>query len=163
MLSRALMIATVTLLIGCLTAVGARAQENLERWQEPFPDILGHLQRLPQEPAGPVEECPGFVAAGLSAPALYDGQPNGLAACLVSHLQRRCRPALPGEGSAEAERRQTGRKAGPTRPLRPPATAGRTGDGGLPARIRGGEADGRGRAARPRCQTAGKAERNARR
>ena len=79
-------------------------------WQEPFPDILGHLQRLPQKPAGLVEERPGFVAPGLSAPALYDGQRNGLAACLVPYLQRRRRPALPGEGSAEAEGRQAGRR-----------------------------------------------------
>ena len=115
MLSRALSLATVTLLIGCLTAGVARAGKSRRR-QEPLPDILGHLQRLPQEPARPVEERAGFVAAGLSAPALYDRHRHGLGAFLLPDIQRGGRPAVSEQGSAEAEGRQAGRKAGSARP-----------------------------------------------
>lgn len=111
--------------------------------QEPFPDFLRYMQRLPQESAGPVEERPAFIVAGLSAPALHDRQRNGLPACRFPYLQRRRRPALPAEGSVEAEGRSArpaaGRKAGSTRPVRPQATAGRTGDGAFADRTWRGE------------------------
>ena len=106
MLSRALSLATVTLLIGCLTAGVARARKSRRR-QEPLPDILEHLQRLPQEPAWPVEERAGFVAAGLSAPALHDRHRHGLGALVLPDIQRRDRPAVSEQGSAESRTRRT--------------------------------------------------------
>ena len=72
-----------------------------------LPDFLGHLQRLSQEPARPVEERAGVFVAGLSAPALYHRQRNGLGALVLSDFQRRRRPAVSEQGSAE-ERRKAG-------------------------------------------------------
>ena len=66
MLSRALMIATVTLLIGCLTAVGARAQENLERGKSPSQIFSGTCNACHKSPRGllknvPASSLPGFL------------------------------------------------------------------------------------------------------
>ena len=66
MLSRALMIATVTLLIGCLTAVGVRAQENLERGKSPSQIFSGTCNACHKSPRGllknvPASSLPGFL------------------------------------------------------------------------------------------------------
>src|SRR5262249_52070097 len=41
---------------------GARRGSESRGWQEPFPDIRGHLQRLSQKPARPFEDGPGGIA-----------------------------------------------------------------------------------------------------
>ena len=64
MVSRALSLATVTLLIGCLTAVGVRAQENLDRGKSPS-----------QIFSGTCSACHGQDAKGTAvAPDLTDSQ-----------------------------------------------------------------------------------------
>ena len=60
------MIATVTLLIGCLTAVGARAQENLERGKSPSQIFSGTCSACHKSPRGllknvPASSLPGFL------------------------------------------------------------------------------------------------------
>ena len=101
MLSRALSLATVTLLIGCFAAEPRCAGDKSRGRQKPLPDFRGHLQCLPQEPAWPAEDRAGVVAAGLPAPALHHQQRHGLGARLLSGLQRRRRHALSGQGSAK--------------------------------------------------------------
>ena len=67
MLSRALIIATVTLLIGCLTAVGApRAVENLEAGKSPSQIFSGTCSACHKSPRGllknvPASSLPGFL------------------------------------------------------------------------------------------------------
>ena len=66
MLSRALIIATVTLLIGCLTAVGARAEENLEAGKSPSQIFSGTCSACHKSPRGllknvPASSLPGFL------------------------------------------------------------------------------------------------------
>ncbi len=128
MLSRALSLATVTLLVGCLTAGALRGRKPGGR-QDPFPDFRGHLQRLPQEPPRPVEDRAGVVAARLPAPALHHQQRHGLGAGLVPDLERRDRHALSEQGSAEDRcgqgRQARGCQAGSARPIRPPAKSRR--------------------------------------
>ena len=66
MLSRALMTATVTLLIGCITAVGVRAQENLDRGKTPSQIFSGTCSACHKSPRGllkstPASSLPGFL------------------------------------------------------------------------------------------------------
>ena len=66
MLSRALSSATVTLLIGCLTAVGARAQENLEAGKSPSQIFAGTCSACHKSPRGllktvPASSLPGYL------------------------------------------------------------------------------------------------------
>ena len=151
MLSRALSLATVTLLIGCFTAgAGACAGDQPRGRQEPFPDFRGHLQCLPQEPARPAEDRAGVVAAGLPAPALHHQQRHGLGAGLLPGFQRRDRHALSGQGSAKDQR--SSRPRTPSRRRKPdgkPDQLDRFGRRQHPAhRAGGGEAGRRGTAGR---------------
>ena len=122
MVSRALNLATVTLLIGCLAAGAAHAQAtNLEAGKSPSRDLCGHLQCLPQEPARPSQDRAGILAAGLPAPALHHLKRHGLGAVILPGVQRRDGHALSGEagaGKAGQGRRQepkqeAGKPAGP--------------------------------------------------
>ena len=66
MLSRALMTATVTLLIGCITAVGVRAQENLDRGKSPSQIFSGTCSACHKSPRGllknvPASSLPGYL------------------------------------------------------------------------------------------------------
>ena len=66
MLSRALMIATVTILIGCITAVGVRAQENLDRGKSPSQIFSGTCSACHKSPRGLLKNVsasslPGFL------------------------------------------------------------------------------------------------------
>src|SRR3954470_6499025 len=66
MLSRALSLATVTLLIGCLTAVAGRAVENLEAGKSPSQIFAGTCNACPKSPRGlwrsvPASSLPGFL------------------------------------------------------------------------------------------------------
>jgi hypothetical protein len=66
MLSRALSLATVTLLIGCLTAVAVRAVENLEAGKSPAQIFSGTCNACHKSPRGllrsvPPSSLPGFL------------------------------------------------------------------------------------------------------
>ena len=66
MLSRALSLATVTLLIGCLTAVAVRAVENLEAGKTPSQIFAGTCSACHKSPRGllrgvPASSLPGFL------------------------------------------------------------------------------------------------------
>ena len=66
MLSRALSIATVTLLAGCLTAVAVRAVENLEAGKTPSQIFAGTCNACHKSPRGllksvPASSLPGFL------------------------------------------------------------------------------------------------------
>ena len=66
MLSRALIIATVTILIGCITAVGVRAQENLDRGKSPSQIFSGTCSACHKSPRGLLKNVqpsslPGFL------------------------------------------------------------------------------------------------------
>src|SRR6478609_9468212 len=66
MLSRALSLATVTLLIGCLTAVAVRAVENLEAGKSPSQIFAGTCNACHKSPRGllrnvPASSLPGFL------------------------------------------------------------------------------------------------------
>lgn len=66
MLSRALRLATVTLLIGCLTAVAVHAQENLEAGKTPAQIFSGTCNACHKSPRGllksvPPSSLPGFL------------------------------------------------------------------------------------------------------
>src|SRR6266480_5284921 len=66
MLSRALSLATVTLVIGCLTAVAVRAVENLEAGKTPSQIFAGTCNACHKSPRGllrtvPAGSLPGFL------------------------------------------------------------------------------------------------------
>src|SRR5436305_14311214 len=66
MLSRALSLATVTLLIGCLTAAAVRAVENLEAGKSPSQIFAGTCNACHKSPRGllrtvPASSLPGFL------------------------------------------------------------------------------------------------------
>src|SRR3979411_2348614 len=66
MLSRALSLAAVTLLIGCLTAVAVRAVENLEAGKSPAQIFAGTCNACHKSPRGllrtvPASSLPGFL------------------------------------------------------------------------------------------------------
>src|SRR5437764_1896831 len=66
MLSRALSLATVTLVIGCLTAVAVRAVENLEAGKTPSQIFAGACTACHKGPRGllktvPASSLPGFL------------------------------------------------------------------------------------------------------
>src|SRR2546423_13461096 len=66
MLSRALRLATVTLVIGCLTAVAVRAVENLEAGKSPSQIFAGTCNACHKSPRGllktvPASSLPGFL------------------------------------------------------------------------------------------------------
>jgi hypothetical protein len=64
MLSRALIIATVTILIGCITAVGVRAQENLERGKSPSQIFSGTCSTCHKSPRGLLKNVPASSLQG---------------------------------------------------------------------------------------------------
>src|SRR3954467_1718203 len=66
MLSRALRLATMTLVIGCLTAVAVRAVENLEAGKTPSQIFAGTCNACHKSPRGllktvPASSLPGFL------------------------------------------------------------------------------------------------------
>ena len=115
MLSRALSLATVTLLIGCLAAIPVRAQ-NLEAGKSPSQIFAGTCTACHKAPRGLLKTVPAGVAAGLSAPALYDLQRDGLASQRLSDFQRRDRSPCRLQAHAAAARLRNP----PANPGRPP-------------------------------------------
>src|SRR5438477_8992366 len=63
MLSRALSLATVTLLIGCLTAVAVRAVENLEAGKSPAQIFAGTCNACHKSPRGLLRSVPASSPA----------------------------------------------------------------------------------------------------
>src|SRR5438034_8047016 len=66
MLSRALSLATVTLVVGCLTAVAVRAVENLEAGKTPSQIFAGTCNACHKSPRGllktvPASSLPGYL------------------------------------------------------------------------------------------------------
>jgi hypothetical protein len=64
MLSRALSLATVTLLIGCLTAVAVRAVENLEAGKSPAQIFAGTCNACHKSPRGLLRSVPASSLSG---------------------------------------------------------------------------------------------------
>ena len=64
MLSRALNLATVTLLIGCLTAVAVRAVENLEAGKSPAQIFAGTCNACHKSPRGLLRSVPASSLSG---------------------------------------------------------------------------------------------------
>src|SRR5438477_13048478 len=64
MLSRALSLATVTLLIGCLTAVAVRAVENLEAGKSPSQIFAGTCNACHKSPRGLLKSVPASSLSG---------------------------------------------------------------------------------------------------
>ncbi len=153
MLSRALSLATVTLLIGCLTAGVARAAENLDAGKSASQIFSDTCSACHKSPRGLLKSRVGFIVAGFSAPALYDRHRHGLGTLVLPDIERGCRPPVSEQGSAE-EGRQAGRKAGSARQVRSPPAAGSTSAGGFPAGRRRSTIARRGRASRPRREAA---------
>ena len=133
MLSRALSLATVTLLIGCLTAGVARAQENLDAGKSPSQIFSNTCSACHKSPRGLLKSVPASSLPGFLRQHYTTG--TDMASVLSSYLisNGAADPRYQEQGSAEAEGRQAGRKAGSARPVRSPAAAGRTCAGGFPA------------------------------
>jgi hypothetical protein len=130
MLSRALSLATVTLLIGCLAAVSARAQENLEAGKSPAQIFAGTCNACHKTPRGLLRtvspgSLPGFLREH------YTTSPN-MAGVLSSFLIANGATDTRGQKQAKQE-------AKPGEPLdrngrKPPAQeAKRTPEPGKPA------------------------------
>src|SRR5204862_129745 len=64
MLSRALSLATVTLLIGCLTAAAVRAVENLEAGKSPAQIFAGTCNACHKSPRGLLRSVPASSLSG---------------------------------------------------------------------------------------------------
>src|SRR5881394_1668961 len=64
MLSRALSLATVTLLIGCLTAAAVRAVENLEAGKSPSQIFAGTCNACHKSPRGLLKSVPASSLSG---------------------------------------------------------------------------------------------------
>src|SRR3954468_11739316 len=64
MLSRALSLATVTVLIGCLTAVAVRAVENLEAGKSPAQIFAGTCNACHKSPRGLLRSVPASSLSG---------------------------------------------------------------------------------------------------
>src|SRR4029079_3374969 len=84
MLSRALIIATVTILIGCITAVGVRATENLERGKSPSQIFSGTCSTCHKSPRGLLKNVPASSLQGFLRQHYTTG--TDMASVLSSYL-----------------------------------------------------------------------------
>ena len=122
MLSRALSLATVTLLIGCLAAIPVQAQ-NLEAGKSPPRFSRALAPPATRAPRGLLEDRAGRIAAGLSAPALHHQRRDGLAAQRLSDRQRGDRYPRGSKPKPAAGEGCEARSPRAARPLRSPASA----------------------------------------
>ena len=154
MLSRALSLATVTLLIGCLTAVAVRAVENLEAGKTPSQIFAGTCNACHKTPRGllktvPASSLPGFLRqhyttssdmAGVLASFLISSgatdtryQAKGKDAKPGAEPQQAAKPDADGPG-AQGEPGRPGRNAKRlARPAEAPDAAKPAADGQPPA------------------------------
>lgn len=131
MLSRALSLATVTLLIGCLTAGAVRAQENLEAGKSPAQIFAGTCNACHKSPRGllrtvPASSLPGFLRQHYTTSG---NMASVLSAYLVANGAADTRPQKDAkskdgtkEARAPADARQQSRLPQPgetTDPMRP--------------------------------------------
>ena len=136
MLSRALSLATVTLLIGCLTAGVARAAENLDAGKSPSQIFSNTCSACHKSPRGLLKNVSASSLPGFLRQHYTTG--TDMASVLSSYLisNGAADPRYQSKDQPEAEGRQAGRKVGSARPARSPAAAGRTCAGGFPAERR---------------------------
>ena len=154
MLSRALSLATVTLLIGCLTAGVARAVENLDAGKSPSQIFSSTCSACHKSPRGLLKNVSASSLPGFLRQHYTTGTDMASMLSVLPDIQRGCRPPVSEQGPVEAEERQAGRQAGSARPARSPAAAGRTCAGGFPAGRRRSTTARRGRASGPRREAA---------
>ena len=158
MLSRALSLATVTLLIGCLTAGVARAVENLEAGKSPSQIFSGTCSACHKSPRGLLKTVPASSLPGFLRQHYTTG--TDMASVLASYpdIQRGGRPAISGARISRSKKdaKQDG-KDGSARPARSPAAAGGTCAGGFPTGRRRSTTARRGRTFGPRREAAGTA------
>jgi hypothetical protein len=109
MLSRALSLATVTLLIGCLTAVAVRAVENLEAGKSPAQIFAGTCNACHKSPRGLLRSVPASSLSGFLRQhyTTSSDMANVLASYLVSNgatdtrVQRDAKEGKPGKEAAK--------------------------------------------------------------
>jgi hypothetical protein len=110
MLSRALSLAAVTLLIGCLTAVAVRAVENLEAGKSPAQIFAGTCNACHKSPRGllrsvPPSSLPGFLRQHYTTS-------SDMASVLASYLVANGATDTRSQGK-EAKQGKDGAKEGP--------------------------------------------------
>src|SRR5437764_5392785 len=124
MLSRALSLATVTLVIGCLTAVAVRAVENLEAGKTPSQIFAGTCNACHKSPRGllktvPASSLPGFLRQHYTTSS---DMASVLASFLVSNgaadtrFQAKQDQAKQGKDGAKEAAKDTARQEAATRP-----------------------------------------------
>ena len=124
MLSRALRLATVTLLIGCLTAVAVHAVENLEAGKSPAQIFAGTCNACHKSPRGllrsvPPSSLPGFLRQHYTTSS---DMASVLSSYLVSNGAADTR-GQPKEGR-EAKQKDGAKEAGTKEVARAPAEQG---------------------------------------
>ena len=110
MLSRALSLATVTLVIGCLAAVGVRA-ENLEAGKSPAQIFSGTCNACHKSPRGLLKTVPASSLSGFLRQHYTTS--SDMANVLAGFLFPMAPPiSASRQGSAQAKGRRKGRQAG---------------------------------------------------
>ncbi len=112
MLSRALSLATVTLLIGCLTAGVARAVENLDAGKSPSQIFSNTCSACHKSPRGLLKNVSASSLPGFLRQHYTTGTDMASHALFLPDIQRGRRPPVSEQGSIEAEERQAGRADG---------------------------------------------------
>ena len=151
MLSRALSLATVTLLVGCLTAGALLAVENLEAGKTPSQIFSGTCNACHKSPRGllktvPASSLPGFLRQHYTTSS---DMASVLSSFLISNGATDTRFQSKDQPS---QGRQAGSQARSARPVRPPAKSRRADPRGVQAGCRRDHAARR-RTPRPRRQT----------
>ena len=120
MLSRALSLATVTLLIGCLTAGVARA-ENLDAGKSPSQIFSGTCSACHKSPRGLLKNMPASSLPGFLRQHYTTG--TDMASVLSSYLisNGAADPRYQGKDKKDARQEGSRRQTGPARPDRPAA------------------------------------------
>ena len=150
MLSRALSLATVTLLIGCLTAGVARAVENLDAGKSPSQIFSNTCSACHKSPRGLLKSVsasslPGFLRQHYTTGTDMASQ---LSSFLISNGA--ADPRYQSKDQSKQKNAKQDGKTGSARPARSPAATGRTCAGGCPAGRRRSTTARRGRASGPR-------------
>ena len=150
MLSRALSLATVTLLIGCLTAGVARAVENLDAGKSPSQIFSNTCSACHKSPRGLLKNMSASSLPGFLRQHYTTG--TDMASLLSSFLisNGAADPRYQSKDQSKQKNAKQDGKAGSARPARSPAATGRTCAGGFPAGRRRSTTARRGRASGPR-------------
>ncbi len=92
MLSRALILAAVTVVLGCFAAIPADAQ-NLEAGKSPGQIFSSTCSLCHKSPRGLLKSCCARIAAGVLAATLYDQHRYGVRHERLRYVQRSCQRA----------------------------------------------------------------------